>query len=101
MYNEALITYSKLLNIDPNYKEAHFNMGFVNMFYLKEYKQGAVHFSNAVRVAPDYYQAYYNRGYCYELLGDIQRALIDYNNALEIEPTYTLAAKGKERVAIF
>lgn len=98
MYNEALQTYSELLKIDPTYKEAHFNMGYVNMFYLKEYNQGSVHFNNAIKVAPDYYQAYYNRGYCYELLGDVNRALIDYENALKIKPDYTLAAEGKERV---
>lgn len=100
MYNEALKSYSELLKIDPTYKEAHFNMGFVNMYYLKEYNQGSVHFNNAIKVAPNYYQAYYNRGYCYELLGDIQRALIDYENALKIKPDYTLAAEGKQRVMI-
>ena len=99
-YNQALLTYSELLKIDPNYKEAHFNMGYVNMFFLREYKQGAIHFTRAIDASPDYYQAYYNRGYCYELLGDIQRAAIDYKNALQIKPDYTIAAEGLSRVTI-
>jgi len=98
--NEALSAYSALLKIDPNFKEAHFNMGYVNMFFLKQYQQGAVHFSRAIAVFPTYHQAYYNRGYCYELMGDVQRAEIDYRNALEIRPDYTLAAEGLNRVII-
>lgn len=100
-YNEALKTYIALLRVDPTYRDAHFNMGYINMYHLKQYNQGAIHFTDAIRVSPDFYQAYYNRGYCYELMGDVKRALIDYENALKLKPDYTLAAEGKERVTNF
>lgn len=97
-YNEALKTYSEILKVDPEFKHAHFNMGYVNMYYLKQYKQGAIHFTDAINIDPEFYQAYYNRGYCYELMGDVIRAKVDYQNALNIKPDYTIAAKGMERV---
>ncbi|MEQ9064260.1 MAG: tetratricopeptide repeat protein [Vicingaceae bacterium] len=100
-YNLALKTYTELLSIDPNYRDAHFAMGYVNMFYLKQYNQASIHFTRAIEVSPDYYQAYYNRGYCYELLGDVKRAEIDYRNALKIKPDYSLAAEGMSRVTNF
>lgn len=97
-YNDAMKTYLKALEYHPNFREAHYNLGYVNMFYLKTYRQALPYFTDAIKVDPNYFEAYYNRGYCFELMGDINNAAKDYRKALSIKPDYDLAAKGLSRV---
>jgi len=40
-----------------------------------------------IKTKPDYANAYFNRGCCYEELGEIEKAIFDYQKALEIENT--------------
>jgi len=98
LYNDAFITYAKLTKAHPNFKEAHFNIGYTHMYYLQMYSEAKSYFTDAINVDPNYYQAYYNRGYCHELLGDIRNAELDYKKALSIQPDYTLAAEGLSRL---
>lgn len=98
MYNEALKTYTEATKMHPNFREAHYNLGYVLMYYLQLYKDATHHFTDAIEVDPSYYQAYYNRGYCLELMGDINNAAKDYRKALNIQPDYDLAANGLSRV---
>ena len=96
--NRALETYSTILAIDPNYKNAHYNIGYIHFQYLKNYNQGLKHFDDAVKCDASYYQAIYMRGLCYETLGDIQRAKGEYTRALQINPGYQMALDGINRV---
>ncbi len=98
MYNEAIQTYYEATKQFPDFREAHYNLGYIHMFYLKLYREATRYFTDAIKVDPNYYQAYYNRGYSFELLGDINNAARDYQKALAIQPDYTLAASGFERV---
>lgn len=98
MYNEALQTYTQAVKAHPDFKEAHYNLGYVHLFYLKLYRQSQKYFTDAIAVDPNYIQAYYNRGYAFELLGDIGNAAKDYRKALEIDPTYDYAAQGLSRL---
>ncbi|MBM3448096.1 MAG: tetratricopeptide repeat protein [Bacteroidetes bacterium] len=47
---------------------------------------------------PQYAEAFYNRGLSYEYLRKNKEALADYNQALAINPTFDLAARGKSKV---
>ncbi len=96
--NRALETYSTILAIDPKYKNAHYNIGFIHFQYLKNYNQALKHFDDAVKCDASYYQAVYMRGLCYETLGDIQRAKGEYTRALQINPGYQMALDGINRV---
>ncbi len=98
MLNEALSTYTKLLQIDSTHAHAHYNMGYIHMVYLEMFRQAIVHFSDAIKYAPDYVEAYYNRGYCFELLGDIHNARADYYRALNLRTNYDLAIQGLNRL---
>lgn len=98
MYNEAIQTYYTAAKEYPDFREVHFNLGYIHMYYLKLYREAAKYFNRAIEVDPKYYQAYYNRGYSFELMGDVNNALKDYNYALSIKPDYDLAAQGVSRV---
>jgi len=90
--------YFLILKIDPQYKDAHFNLGYIHLAYLKVYRQAIKHFSDAINCDKDYIEAYYNRGISYENLGDVQAAAKDYREALSIYPQYKLAQEGLKRV---
>jgi len=98
MYNEALASYHKAIEIDSTFKEAYHNLGFVHMFYLQLYRESLKYYTKAIEIDPKYFKAYYNRGYSFELMGDIGNAEKDYRQALNIKPDYDLAANGISRL---
>ena len=98
MYNEAMLTYTAAIKSNPDFREAHYNLGYIHLFYLKLYRQSQQYFTDAIEVDPRYKEAYYNRGYAFEMLGDINNAAKDYRKALEIDPSYDYAAKGLSRL---
>lgn len=97
-YNKAIEDYTTILQIDPNYKDAHFNLGYIHLVYLKVYDQAIRHFTDAIQCDQYYAQAFYNRGLCYENIGNTATAEADFRKALGIFPTYKLAIDGLKRV---
>ena len=94
----ALASYDAIIKIDASYKNAHFNKGFVYSEYLNDFSKALLNYNDAIKYAPDYVEAYYQRGFTYERMKNINQASLDYKQALKINPTYTLAARGLERV---
>jgi tetratricopeptide (TPR) repeat protein len=90
--------YNEILKLDPTHGFAYFNLGYIAMRYEKDYKKAIPLFSNALAHENHYVEAYYNRGFCHERIGDIQKAKADYNEALNIYPTYDLAKKALKRL---
>ena len=96
--NEALNAYTKIIQLEPKNKYAHYNMGYIHLVYLKVYDMAIKHFTNAIKCDPNYAEAFYNRGYSYELLGDIGNAREDYKEALRIKVNYQRAIEGMNRL---
>lgn len=96
--NEALETYTKILEIDSSYAAAYFNMGYVQYEHLQLYDEALANFDKAVKVNPKYYQAVYMRGLCYEAKGDVSKAKREYSYAIELNPNYDRAANGLKRL---
>ncbi|MCX6273266.1 MAG: tetratricopeptide repeat protein [Bacteroidetes bacterium] len=97
-FNKAMEAYRKILQVDPRNKFAQFNLGYIHLFYLKVYAEGAKYFTKAIEADPGYVEAWYNRGYCFELMGDISNARIDYQKALSLKPNYNLPIEGLNRL---
>ncbi len=97
-YNKAIETYTTLLKIDPKYKFAHFNLGYVHLVYLRVYDVAVQHFTRAIEVDKNYAEAWYNRGYSYELMGDVMNARSDYKQATMLKPNYQRAVDGLNRL---
>ncbi|HSG67970.1 MAG TPA: tetratricopeptide repeat protein, partial [Bacteroidales bacterium] len=94
----AIATYNKILVIDPTYVFAYYNLGYVHLVLLNEYRTAIDYFRQVVELKPDYFEAVYNMGYCYELLEDYTNARERYTRTLEIEVNYARAIEGLNRI---
>lgn len=94
----AVQTYNSILDIDPKYVPALYNLGYINLVYEKNFQRAADYFSQVLQLAPDYTEAWYNRGYCYELMGQKDLARRDYQESLEKRNNYPKAIEGLNRL---
>jgi len=97
-YENAIEVYNSILQIDSTYQFAHYNLGYINSEYLKNYKNAITNFSNAIKNDTTYFEAYYMRGLCYERMKDFKNAEVQYQLSLKIKPDWTLAAEGMSRI---
>lgn len=84
--NEALHIYRELVDYDPYYADAYYNMGllFLQIDSLFDAKQ---HFELTVKTEPGYGRAYYYLGLLAELAGSYEEALIQYEQSLRLDPS--------------
>lgn len=97
-YKTAIEAYKKLLVKNINYKEAHYNLGAIEILMTKNYKEAIKHFSNAINADANYADAYFARGVCYEELKDKVNATADYQMALQIEPNHKFAVENLNKL---
>ncbi len=97
-YDKAIQIYNTLLIKDPKFYFALYNIGYINLVYLKNYDKAIDYFSKAIEINPSYIDAYYNRGFAYELLKDAGNAKKDYQKTLELKPNYEKAVAGLNRI---
>lgn len=83
--------YQAILAKNSSYKEAWYNLGFIELVNRKNYPAAIKNFSAAINIDEHYVEAYYNRGLAYEFSGDMESAIKDYRAALNIFPNYGLA----------
>nr|MBA3901914.1 tetratricopeptide repeat protein [Bacteroidota bacterium] len=98
LLEKAKEAYHNILEMDPEHKNAHYNLGYIHSEYLNDYKTAIEHFSDAIMYAPNYQEAHYMRGFAFERLKDPKKAEENYRKALQIDPDFTLAAMGLGRV---
>jgi len=96
--NDALETYTHILELDSTYSTAYYNMGYIQYQYLQLYDEALKNFDKAVKVDPKYVQAVYMRGLCYEAKGDVAKAKREYSYAVQLNPNYGKAAAGLNRL---
>lgn len=94
----ALACYARIKEIEPNYPLAFYNTGYVLLEHQQRVIDARREFAEAIKLLPDYTQAYFSRGVTYEQEGILDSALLDYRQALRLDPSYTDAAMGLERL---
>jgi len=105
---EARTYFNKMLEIDPNFEEAYFNIGntYVGIYrddmvqYTKDtiVEKALENFQKAIDLNPGYIQAWYNLGLGYEVKGDKVKAREIYNYILSNETNYQAAIDGLNRL---
>ena len=96
-YNMALETYNKLLKYDSFNSNTHYNIGFIHM-ELDLHNIAVHNFADAIYSNSVFYEAYYARGICFETLGNIAQAEVDYKRSIEINPDYKFAIDALENL---
>ncbi|MDP4266599.1 MAG: tetratricopeptide repeat protein [Bacteroidota bacterium] len=96
--NKAIDCYMNILQISPQNKFAHYNLGYINLIYLNKYQEAIRHFTNAINCDHNYVEAYYNRGYTYEKIKNYPNAKADYKKALALRVNYDKAIQGLNRI---
>lgn len=104
-YIRALRLYEEARKSHPK-AESHYRLTFNLAFTLQklERNEAALHeYSKAIQINKNEYFAYYNRGTVYESMGDQDRALTDFTQAIELLQTHhstgvnTKSLKGEEK----
>ena len=97
-FENAIQTYTTLSKTDTSFRNAPYNMGFIYLVHLKDFKKAITCFTDALHRDPGYFEAYFNRGYAYELDGQVENADKDYHKALAIKVNYQKAIDGLNRL---
>ena len=90
--------YQKILEATPDYKEALFNLGYIDLVYRSDYKHALEYFSAVCRLDTSDVRAFYNRGLSFEQMKKKDMAEADYRKALSLSPDYELAKEGLKRL---
>ena len=98
-WNAALEAYADLHKVNYTHSSGHYNIGFIHM-ELGLYDVASNNFADAIYSNSEFFEAYYSRGNCFETLGDIKQAEIDYKRAIEINPKYTFAVEALEKLRL-
>lgn len=96
-YQKAIAAYDSVLKIDPGFRDAIYNKGYVAMVVDEDYDKAIGLFEQALRVSPNWTNALYNLGYARELQGDIEKARNDYQAVIAIDPGHEMARKALDR----
>jgi len=100
--------YKLLLEVDPAFEVAYYNMGYVHLLAYRDDAPKEVNdsviilaledFSSAIEINDQYVTAYYNRGLCYSLIGDVNSAKVDYATAVKIAPDFIRAQQALDEL---
>jgi tetratricopeptide (TPR) repeat protein len=96
--DSAEAIYHKILETSPDYKEALFNIGYINLIYNDNFNKALDYFAAVNRLDTSDIRATYNRGLCFEKLKQKDLAERDYRKALQHNPEYELAKEGLKRL---
>jgi len=84
-YEESIEYFSKVTNLDPNFKNALFGLGY--SYYRKgSINEALVHLNNAAKIKPDYVNTHIVLGRAYFGKANYEDALVSCNNVIRLEP---------------
>lgn len=98
VYNKAIAAYDTVLKLNPRFRDALYNKGFIAMIIEEDYPKAISLFTQALEVSPEYADALYNRGYARELSGDSEKAILDYQAVLKLVPEHPKALEAIRRL---
>lgn len=95
---QAVMVYQNLAKSDTAFREATYNIGYINLVYFRNFEKAVYYFTETLKRDPGYFKALFNRGYAYELSGKYSKAREDYQNTLKLEVNYDKAIEGLNRL---
>ena len=92
--SEALVSFTKAIQLDPNNPELLNNRGNVYK-YLCQWESAIADLRQAIELQNDYAQARSNLGNVYKEMGEFEQALDEYQNAIQLQPGFAQAHLNK------
>lgn len=94
-FDEALATFDKVLTIDPNVVEIHYNRATI-LGDLNRLDEALAACDKALALKSDFVFALNNRGWILQKLRRYDEALASYEKALAIDPDYAAAKSNRD-----
>ena len=89
-YENAITSWEKLLDINPDDHEAWYARG-LTLSVLGRKEEAVQSYDRAVAINPNYHEAWYARGLALDDLGRKEEAVQSYDKAVDIKPDYHAA----------
>lgn len=84
-YHKAALTYQKVIELDNNRDDAHYQLGIVNL-RLGKYRDAIAPLQKSAELNPDYKNAHFYTGNAYKELKEHAKAVEAYENYLNLKP---------------
>jgi tetratricopeptide (TPR) repeat protein len=85
--DEAIRTYLRVLELEPQHAAAHINLG--TLYYNRQdFASAEKHYRAAVAADPRYALAYFDLGNVLDETGHVDDSIAAYRNAIQLAPTY-------------
>jgi tetratricopeptide (TPR) repeat protein len=84
--NLAVKHLKRTVEIDPTYKFAWNNLGFVTYRYLDKKEEGMDYMNKAVQLDSNYKDAHFNLGYAYKQQGNYEQSIQHFHEAQRTDP---------------
>ena len=97
-YFKAIGTYEILARTDTSFRDALYNIGYINLVYLQDYSKAVEYFTKAIAKDPGHAESWYNRGLSYEQLKEYRKAYDDYQKSLKLKVNFDKAIEGLNRL---
>lgn len=85
-YGKAIEYYTKATEKNPDYSSAYFNRGLIFTKEIIDYNKAIKDFTKVIYLKPDDAEAYKVRGISYVRDGNLKNAIIDFKDAINLEP---------------
>ncbi|MCX6281140.1 MAG: tetratricopeptide repeat protein [Bacteroidetes bacterium] len=97
-FAKAIGTYEVLMKVDTTFRDAPYNIGYINLVYLQDFKTAVAYFSKAIARDSLHAESWYNRGLSFEQLKEYRNAYDDYQKSLKLKVNYDKAIDGLNRL---
>jgi tetratricopeptide (TPR) repeat protein len=101
-WDTAIASFMKLVDADPNYKDAYFALYSIGVAYKakRDFAHAIPFFDTAIAKDPSIAMAYEGRGDAYSDLGNSKAALADLDRAISLEPKRAsgYAARARQKL---
>lgn len=92
-FNAALVDLDKAIAMNAKFSNAYMNKGVVYI-WMADFEAAIKEFDTIISFDPENGKAYYNRGIAYEELGEMAKACLDWQKALNLKYRLALEMVG-------
>lgn len=97
LYTQAILDYNRVVKRDPMHYLSYYNTGYI-YFETDKFDKALNAFNVCTRLNGNYLEAYYMKGLIYEMQKNKADAKLNYTYCLELNPEYSLAKEGLQRL---